>query len=168
MFCKNFSCSCNLGQTSLSFRPKKNWWEWKKSSLSGAMSKESLSVISSYGIVPFHDDRYSRTHFFPLAYTIKIFYKALDRSRENFHIPWRRHFFSSSVKLLAKVPRLCWKYFIVLTKWNWFPMLAKLMFEVFFPAMFISRVIHMPDLKPFSKKKKWNLNKLCAITGVLQ
>ena len=41
-------------------------------------------------------------------------------------------------------------------------MLAKLMFEVFFPTMFILRVFHMPDLKPFRKKKKSNLNKLWA------
>ena len=33
-------------------------------------------------------------------------------------------------------------------------MLAKFMFEGFFPPIFISSVFHTLDLKPFSKKKK--------------
>ena len=38
-------------------------------------------------------------------------------------------------------------------------MLAKFMFEGFFPPIFISCVFHTPDPKPFSKKRKSNLNK---------
>ena len=47
-------------------------------------------------------------------------------------------------------------------------MLAKFIFEVFLPPILMLCVFHTPDLKPFSKKKKSNLNKLCATTGVLQ
>ena len=47
-------------------------------------------------------------------------------------------------------------------------MLAKFIFKVFLPPILMLYVFHTPDLKPFSKKKKSKLNKLCATTGVLQ
>ena len=38
----------------------------------------------------------------------------------------------------------------------------------FFPPIVTFLVHQSPDLKPFSKKEKSNLNKLCAITGILK
>ena len=47
-------------------------------------------------------------------------------------------------------------------------MLAKFMSVGFFPTIFIFFVLHKPALKPFSRKKKLNLKRLWATTGILK
>ena len=72
--------------------------------------------------------------------------------------------FSLSAKLLANVPKLCWKYFIVSIKMTSLPIFAKFIFVGFLPPIEMSLVFQTPALTPFNKNKKSNLRRLCLIT----
>ena len=72
--------------------------------------------------------------------------------------------FSLSVKLFASAPKLCWKHFIVSRKRIWLPMFTIRISVGFFRPIFKSVVLHTPALKPFNKRKKSNLQRLCAMT----
>ena len=75
--------------------------------------------------------------------------------------------FSLSVKLFASAPKLCWKHFIVSRKRIWLPMFTIRISVGFFRPIFKSVVLHTPALKPFNKRKKSNLQRLCAMTVIL-
>ena len=67
---------------------------------------------------------------------------------------------SSSVMVLARTPKLCWKYLVVSIKVTWKPMFSKFISVGFLPPIEISLVLQEPALIPFSKEKKSKRNKL--------
>lgn len=98
-----------------------------------------------------------------IEYPLLVFYRTrnLFGRHSSFKIIFL-HFFitasvSSSVMVLAKVAKLCWKYFIVSIKTTWFPICAKLIsVGVFFHLLKCPWSSKSQTLSPSQKKRNQN------------
>ena len=83
----------------------------------------------------------------------KIFSFSLGSLRINFSHLLPISFLFSSLMLLARAERFCWKNLYMSINFTWSDMFAKLMFVEFFPPVDKFLVLHASSLRPFFKKK---------------
>ena len=74
----------------------------------------------------------------------------------NFSHSFLTIFLSSSLMLLARAEKLCWKNLYMYINFTWSDTFAKLMFVKFFPPIGKFVVLNAPSLRPFKKRKNQN------------